>query len=74
MTKTYRLTYEPADVINAVFKREETKNRWTIGADVLKTFVDYFGAGTEQLDFWVENGRVTFTSYTERVMNGRGEL
>ena len=48
-------------------------NRWTIGADALKTFVEYFGVGTEQLDFWVENGRVTFTSYTEKVMNGRGE-
>ena len=45
-----------------------------MGADALKTFVEYFGAGTEQLDFWVENGRVTFTSYTEKVVSGRGSL
>lgn len=74
VTKTYRLTYEPAEVISAVFNKEGARNRWTIGAEALKTFVEYFGAGTEQLDFWVENGRVTFTSYTDKVVNGRGKV
>ena len=61
-------------MVNAIFKKETANNRWAIGSDVLKTFVDYFGAGTDQLDLWVENGRVTFTSYTEKIMNGKGSL
>ncbi|KAL8861510.1 MAG: hypothetical protein Q9178_002034 [Gyalolechia marmorata] len=36
-----------------------------------KSFLDYFGIGTEYLDIYTENGRVSFTSYTEKIMHGR---
>ena len=39
---------------------------------MLRTFIEYFGAGTELLDIYSEEGRVTFTSYTDKVMNNMG--
>jgi cell cycle checkpoint control protein RAD9A len=72
--KTYRLTYESIEVMHALFNRDSAKNRWTISASVLRSFIDYFGPTTEQLDLYSENGRATLTSYTEKIMNGRGVL
>jgi hypothetical protein len=34
--------------------------------------VEYFGPKTDQLDWYFENGKVTFTSYTEKIQAGRG--
>ena len=70
--KTYKLTYESIEVMHALFNRNAAKNTWKIGASTLRSFVEYFGANTEQLDISSENGRATFTSYTEKVTNGRG--
>ena len=70
--KTYKLTYESVEVMHALFNRNAAKNTWRIGASTLRSFVEYFGANTEQLDISSENGRATFTSYTEKVTNGRG--
>ena len=72
VTKTYRLTYESATVQRAVFSKDGAKNHWSIRAHVLKSFGEYFGAKAEQLDIYYEAGRITFTSYTEKVMNGNG--
>ena len=58
--------------MHAIFNRNNAKNTWTINAAALRSFVDYFGAKTEQLDIFTENGRATFTSYTEKIMNGKG--
>jgi cell cycle checkpoint control protein RAD9A len=70
--KTYKLTYESVEVMHALFNKNAAKNTWTIGASTLRSFAEYFGANTEQLDISTENGRATFTSYTEKVMNGQG--
>lgn len=70
--KTYKLTYESIEVMHAVFNKDAARNKWTIGANVLRSFIEYFGATTEQLDIYSENGRAIFTSYTEKVMDGRG--
>lgn len=72
MTKTYRLTYESVEVMHALFDRNSAKNRWRIGASILRSFIEYFGAGTEQLDIYSETGRATLTSYTEKIMDGKG--
>lgn len=72
--KTYRLTYESVEVVHAVFNKDTAKNKWKIGAHVLKSWIEYFGVGTEHLDICSENGRVSFTSYTEKIMDGRGLL
>ncbi|MCJ1477007.1 hypothetical protein MMC13_005678 [Lambiella insularis] len=69
--KTYRLTYESMEVVYAVFDKNAAQNHWAINAQVLKSFVEYFGAKTEQLDMYYESGRVTFTSYTEKITNGK---
>ena len=70
--KTYKLTYESVEIMQALFDKSVAKNKWTIGADVLRAFTEYFGAGTEQLDISFDNGRVAFTSYTEKIANDRG--
>ncbi|KAL8868668.1 MAG: hypothetical protein Q9174_004840 [Haloplaca sp. 1 TL-2023] len=71
VTKTYKLTYESVKVERALFNYNTAKNTWRIGANVLRSFLEYFGATTEQLDIYVEDGRVAFTSYTEKVTNGK---
>ncbi|MCJ1383362.1 hypothetical protein MMC17_006475 [Xylographa soralifera] len=68
--KTYRLTYESSEVVYAVFDNNLSKNHWSIGAHVLKSFGEYFGLKTEQLDIYHEADRVTFTSYTEKIVDG----
>ena len=35
--------------------------------------MEHFGPGTEQLDIYSEDGRVSLTSYTEKVMSGSGK-
>lgn len=72
MIKTYKLSYEPAEVMHAVFNRSMAKNSWTISAMALRSFVEYFGAKTEELDISSREGRTTFTSYTEKLMSGKG--
>ncbi|MCJ1254509.1 hypothetical protein MMC24_002324 [Lignoscripta atroalba] len=56
--------------MHALFDKSAANNRWSIGAHVLKTFSEYFGTKTEQLDVYCEGGRATFTSYTEKIMDG----
>ncbi|KAI4249259.1 MAG: hypothetical protein L6R40_000717 [Gallowayella cf. fulva] len=71
VTKTYKLTYESVEIKHALFNPNEARNRWRIGANVLRSFLDYFGANTEQLDIYAEDGRASFTSYTEKVIHGK---
>ena len=73
MKKTYKLTYESAKVQHAVFPKDGAKNHWCIGAHVLKSFSEYFGPKAEQLDIYYKTGRTTFTSYTEKIVNGSGQ-
>ena len=72
MTKTYKLTYESVEIMHALFDKNSAKNHWSISAHTLKAFSEYFGAKTEQLDMYAEGGRATFTSYTEKIMYGKG--
>lgn len=72
VTKTYKLTYESIEMMHALFDRNRAVNKWTIQSRLLHEFVDYFGTKTEQLDIYAEDGKVTLTSYTEKITNGRG--
>ncbi|KAF2761093.1 Rad9-domain-containing protein [Pseudovirgaria hyperparasitica] len=74
VVKTYRLTYESADVMHALFDRNSAHNKWTIQSQMLKEYIDYFGARTEQLDIYAEDDRVIFTSFTEKITNGKEVL
>ena len=72
VTKTYKLTYEAAKIEHALFNHHGAKNRWRISANALRSFIEYFGANTEQLDICAEDGRATFLSYTEKITHGKG--
>lgn len=71
--KTYRLTFESVAPMHALFVKESAKNYWSISSKTLKEFVEHFGPGTEQLDIYSEDGRVSFTSYIERITSGNGK-
>lgn len=71
--KTYRLTFESIVPMHALFVKESAKNYWSISSKTLKEFVEHFGPGTEQLDICCEDGRVSFTSYIERITSGNGK-
>ncbi|KAL0264199.1 hypothetical protein SLS55_000145 [Diplodia seriata] len=73
VTKTYKLTYESVEVMHALFDKQSAQNRWQIHSSALKEAIDYFGPKTEQLDIYAENGRVTYTSFTEKISNGKGK-
>lgn len=70
--KTYRLIFEAVAPMHALFVKESANNSWSISSRTLREFVEHFGPGTEQLDIYSENGKVSFTSYTEKIMSGNG--
>ncbi|KAF2086706.1 DNA repair protein Rad9 [Saccharata proteae CBS 121410] len=74
VTKTYKLTYESVEVMHALFDKASASNRWSIRSSMLRETIEYFGSRTEQLDMYAENGRVTYTSFTEKITNGRDIL
>ncbi|EXJ90578.1 hypothetical protein A1O1_03681 [Capronia coronata CBS 617.96] len=71
VVKTYRLFYESADILHAAFDRVGSTNYWTVSSRTLRDVVEYFGPKTDQLDWYFQNGKVTFTSYTEKIQSGR---
>jgi cell cycle checkpoint control protein RAD9A len=60
--------------MHALFIKETAKNKWSISSKVLREFVEHFGPGTEQLDIYSEDGRASFTSYTEKIVSGNGRI
>ncbi|KAK5169586.1 uncharacterized protein LTR77_005563 [Saxophila tyrrhenica] len=74
MTKTYRLTYEPVEVMHALFDRTAASQGWKISARVLREYIEYFGPKTEQLDLLAAEGKAIFTSFTEKVQDGKEVL
>jgi cell cycle checkpoint control protein RAD9A len=72
--KTYRLTFEAAVSMHALFRQEHAKSRWAISSRALREFVEHFAPKTEQLDMYSEDGRASFTSYTEKIMSGNGKF
>lgn len=72
ITKTFKLTYEASDTMQAVFDKSKATNSWKASARMLRECAEHFGARTEQLDICSEDGQVTLTSYTEKIMQGKG--
>lgn len=54
-----------------VFDRDLARNRWTIGARLMMEYMVHFGPKAEQFDISSDNGRASFTSFTEKVMAGK---
>ncbi|OCT51025.1 putative DNA repair protein rad9 [Cladophialophora carrionii] len=71
IVKTYRLFYEPGEIMHAAFDKLGSTNYWTASSRTLRDVVEYFGPKTDQLDWYFQNGKVTFTSYTEKIQAGR---
>jgi cell cycle checkpoint control protein RAD9A len=59
--------------MHALFVKESATNKWSISSKALREFSEHFGPGTEQLDIYSEDGRASFTSFTEKIMSGNGE-
>lgn len=72
MTKTYRLTYESAEVMHALFDRTAASQGWRISSRVLREYIEFFGPKTEQLDLLAQEGKAIFTSFTEKITDGKG--
>lgn len=58
--------------MHALFDKNLANNRWTMQSGLLREFTEFFAPKTEQLDIYAEDGRVMFTSYTEKITNGKG--
>lgn len=71
VVKTFKLTYESANVLRANFDGVASPNHWTTSARTLRDIVEYFGAKTDQLDWSFEKGKVNFMSYAEKIADGR---
>ncbi|PGH02227.1 cell cycle checkpoint control protein RAD9A [Blastomyces parvus] len=71
VVKTYKLTYEAAEIQHALFDKSKTENQWGIDSKYLREIIDHFGQSAEQLDISSENDRVVFTSFTTKVADGK---
>jgi cell cycle checkpoint control protein RAD9A len=69
--KKYRLYYETGEILHASFDQEASTNAWTVASRTLRDVVEYFGPKTEHLDWCYKDAKVTFTSYTEKIQNGK---
>ncbi|KAE8151282.1 Rad9-domain-containing protein [Aspergillus avenaceus] len=69
--KSYKLTYEAANVNHAVFDRTKTTNQWSIDPKFLREITDHFSPSAEQLDISSEGGKAIFTSFTTKITDGK---
>jgi cell cycle checkpoint control protein RAD9A len=72
MTKTYRLTFEIAEIMHALFDKLSAPQGWRISSRILREYIEYFGPKTEQLDMLAQDGKAIFTSFTEKIQDGKG--
>ncbi|KAI4727723.1 Rad9-domain-containing protein [Aureobasidium sp. EXF-10728] len=71
VTKTYRLTYESVEVSHALFDKYNAPNGWKISSRIFREYIEFFGTKTEQLDLLVKEEKAIFTSFTEKIMDGK---
>ncbi|KAF2211001.1 hypothetical protein CERZMDRAFT_112831 [Cercospora zeae-maydis SCOH1-5] len=74
MTKTYRLTYESVEVMHALFDKAAATQGFRVSSRILRDYSEHFGPKTEQLDMVAQEGKMTFTSFTERSVDQKGAL
>jgi cell cycle checkpoint control protein RAD9A len=60
------------EVSHALFDRYNAPNGWRISSRILREYIEYFGVKTEQLDLLVKDEKAIFTSFTEKIMDGKG--
>ncbi|KAF8537640.1 Rad9/Ddc1, partial [Trichophaea hybrida] len=71
--KTYKLTYEDVDIMHAIFDKSAAAQHWRISSSLLKEYMEHFGAKAEQLEVSsaAASGRASFTSFTEKLIDGK---
>ncbi|USW55724.1 hypothetical protein Slin15195_G090430 [Septoria linicola] len=74
MTKTFRLTYESVEVMHALFDKTSATQGFRISSRILREYSEHFGPKTEQLDMVAQEGKVVFTSFTEKSTDSKEML
>lgn len=74
MTKTFRLTYESVEVMHALFDKTSATQGFRISSRILREYSEHFGPKTEQLDMVAQEGKVVFTSFTEKSTDSKGTV
>lgn len=72
--KIYRLNFEAVPPLHALFSRDAACNSWSISSKTMREFAEHFGPGTEQLDIFSTESRVSLTSFTEKITSGNAVL
>lgn len=54
-----------------MFDKTTASQSWKISSRLLREYIEYFSPKTEQLDFMAKDGKAIFTSFTEKVMDGK---
>jgi len=67
------LTYESVEISHALFDKHNAPNGWKISSRILREYIEFFGTKTEQLDLLVKEEKAVFTSFTEKIMDGKGK-
>jgi cell cycle checkpoint control protein RAD9A len=57
--------------MHAIFERLSSMNFWTIKASFLKENLDFFSPKVEQLDIYHEDDKMTFLSFTSKVVTDK---
>lgn len=57
--------------MHALFNKDHATNTWSIKSHVLREFADHFAPKAEQLDLYCEDEKITFMSFTEKVVNSK---
>ncbi|EEA20995.1 hypothetical protein TMatcc_000999 [Talaromyces marneffei ATCC 18224] len=71
VVKSYKLTYEPVSVQHALFDQSRVQNQWVIQAKILREIIDHFSPTAEQLDIYPDAGKAIFTSFTNKISDGK---
>ena len=62
------------EIMHALFDRSAAMQGWRISSRVMREYVEFFGPKTEQLDLVAQDGKAIFTSFTEKIQDGKGKL
>ena len=65
VVKTHQLTYSPAPTFYAVYNREECNQHFVIQSKVAKEYLDHFQSRIEEVDMYVDDGKLIWNGYTE---------
>ncbi|KAF2860278.1 hypothetical protein K470DRAFT_73000 [Piedraia hortae CBS 480.64] len=72
--RIHRLLYEATETIQAVFDRTAASQGWRISSKVLREYIEFFSPKTEQLEIVAQETKTVFTSYREKVQDGKEVL